>query len=199
MGERWPKVLVGSYPTFGPEGSTVEVVVKQHLRCPLDLLPGDRRACTRFGEDGAHDRHPVKRREASVRTFTDVEQLAAGVTVGPIVGAFNAGAIAPTVPTVVQRQGDFSQIFDPITGKRERLDEMVARRERGEEVWVSALGGDFKLKPARVSATMRSGVQEVFRLRTRPPVVAGQRPPIFTQRIRILRRWVINIGAAVSS
>jgi nicotinamide-nucleotide amidase len=28
VGERWPKVLVGSYPTFGPEGSTVEVVVK---------------------------------------------------------------------------------------------------------------------------------------------------------------------------
>jgi molybdenum cofactor synthesis domain-containing protein len=27
-GERWPGVLIGSYPTFGPEGSTVEVVVK---------------------------------------------------------------------------------------------------------------------------------------------------------------------------
>lgn len=27
-GERWPGVLIGSYPTFGPDGSTVEVVVK---------------------------------------------------------------------------------------------------------------------------------------------------------------------------
>ena len=27
-GERWPNVLIGSYPTFGAEGSTVEVVVK---------------------------------------------------------------------------------------------------------------------------------------------------------------------------
>jgi molybdenum cofactor synthesis domain-containing protein len=27
-GERWPGVLIGSYPTFGPHGSTVEVVVK---------------------------------------------------------------------------------------------------------------------------------------------------------------------------
>jgi molybdenum cofactor synthesis domain-containing protein len=27
-GERWPGVLVGSYPTFGPGGPTVEVVVK---------------------------------------------------------------------------------------------------------------------------------------------------------------------------
>jgi len=27
-GERWPSVLIGSYPTFGAEGPTVEVVVK---------------------------------------------------------------------------------------------------------------------------------------------------------------------------
>ena len=27
-GERWPGVLVGSYPTFGPDGPVVEVVVK---------------------------------------------------------------------------------------------------------------------------------------------------------------------------
>ena len=27
-GSRWPGVLVGSYPTFGPGGPTVEVVVK---------------------------------------------------------------------------------------------------------------------------------------------------------------------------
>jgi molybdopterin-biosynthesis enzyme MoeA-like protein len=26
--ERWPGVLVGSYPTFGAEGPTVEVVLK---------------------------------------------------------------------------------------------------------------------------------------------------------------------------
>jgi molybdenum cofactor synthesis domain-containing protein len=27
-GERWPGVLIGSYPTFGPDGPTVEIVVK---------------------------------------------------------------------------------------------------------------------------------------------------------------------------
>lgn len=27
-GDRWPGVLIGSYPTFGPDGPTVEVVVK---------------------------------------------------------------------------------------------------------------------------------------------------------------------------
>jgi molybdenum cofactor synthesis domain-containing protein len=29
-GERWPGVLIGSYPTFGPDGPTVEVVVKSN-------------------------------------------------------------------------------------------------------------------------------------------------------------------------
>ena len=28
VGERWPGVLVGSYPQFGPDGPMVEVVVK---------------------------------------------------------------------------------------------------------------------------------------------------------------------------
>jgi hypothetical protein len=28
VGERWPGVLVGSYPTFSADGPTVEVVVK---------------------------------------------------------------------------------------------------------------------------------------------------------------------------
>jgi molybdenum cofactor synthesis domain-containing protein len=28
VGERWPNALVGSYPTFGPDGPSVEVVVK---------------------------------------------------------------------------------------------------------------------------------------------------------------------------
>jgi hypothetical protein len=27
-GERWPGVLIGSYPTFAPDGPLVEVVVK---------------------------------------------------------------------------------------------------------------------------------------------------------------------------
>jgi molybdopterin-biosynthesis enzyme MoeA-like protein len=41
-GERWPGVLVGSYPTFGSDGPTVEVVVKSRdadeLRAASDWL-----------------------------------------------------------------------------------------------------------------------------------------------------------------
>jgi molybdopterin-biosynthesis enzyme MoeA-like protein len=34
-GERWPGVLVGSYPTFGDDGPTVEVVLKSSDRDEL--------------------------------------------------------------------------------------------------------------------------------------------------------------------
>jgi nicotinamide-nucleotide amidase len=41
-GERWPRLLVGSYPTFGRDGPTVEVVVKsndaEELRAVSDWL-----------------------------------------------------------------------------------------------------------------------------------------------------------------
>ena len=35
-GERWPGVLVGSYPSFGPDGSTVEVVLKSSDAAALE-------------------------------------------------------------------------------------------------------------------------------------------------------------------
>jgi molybdenum cofactor synthesis domain-containing protein len=36
VGERWPAVLVGSYPTFGDDGPTVEVVVKSRDAAELE-------------------------------------------------------------------------------------------------------------------------------------------------------------------
>ena len=39
-GERWPGVLIGSYPTFGPDGPTVEVVVKSSDPDELEAASG---------------------------------------------------------------------------------------------------------------------------------------------------------------
>jgi molybdenum cofactor synthesis domain-containing protein len=39
-GERWPGVLIGSYPSFGPEGPTVEVVVKSSDPAELEAASG---------------------------------------------------------------------------------------------------------------------------------------------------------------
>ena len=64
----------------GPQPA-VEVVVQQHLRRPLGLLPGDGGACTRFGQNGAHAGAilSIEREGLDVRTFTDLDQLAAAV------------------------------------------------------------------------------------------------------------------------
>ena len=43
-------------------------------------------------------------------------------------------------------------VYEPWTGARRRIDELVAALERGEEVWVASLGADLKLRAARVSA-----------------------------------------------
>jgi molybdenum cofactor synthesis domain-containing protein len=39
-GERWPGMLIGSYPSFGPEGPTVEVVVKSSDPGELEAASG---------------------------------------------------------------------------------------------------------------------------------------------------------------
>jgi replicative DNA helicase len=58
-------------------------------------------------------------------------------------------------------------VYDPQRGYRRRLDEVVRDVENGSECFVASLGPDFKLRAARVSAAMRSGVKPVFRLTTK--------------------------------
>src|SRR3954453_13144404 len=58
-------------------------------------------------------------------------------------------------------------IFDPISGLRRPLREVVEQGELGAEAWVASLGADLKLRPARASAVIRSGVQQVYRMTTR--------------------------------
>jgi molybdenum cofactor synthesis domain-containing protein len=48
-GERWPGVLIGSYPTFGPDGPTVEVVVKSSD--PDELAEASRWLESALGEE----------------------------------------------------------------------------------------------------------------------------------------------------
>ncbi|HEX2436411.1 MAG TPA: DnaB-like helicase C-terminal domain-containing protein, partial [Solirubrobacterales bacterium] len=58
-------------------------------------------------------------------------------------------------------------VYDPTTGTRRRLDEVVRAIERGDEVWVASLGADFKLRRATVSAAYRNGVKPLYRVATR--------------------------------
>jgi replicative DNA helicase len=73
-------------------------------------------------------------------------------------------------------------VYDPTSGKRRRMDEVVEAGERGEEIWVASLGPDLKLRPAKVSAVHRNGVQPVYRVTTRlgRRVVATANHPLLT-------------------
>ena len=92
--------------------------------------------------------------------FNDLDELTGGLQPGNLI-------VLAARPSMGKCLTGSTLIFDPITGARRPLSEVVASGERGEEVWVASLGRDLKLRPARASAVMRSGVQQVFRVRTR--------------------------------
>ncbi|HET8754978.1 MAG TPA: replicative DNA helicase [Solirubrobacteraceae bacterium] len=86
-----------------------------------------------------------------------------------ITGGFQPGnlIILAARPSMGKCLAGSSLVYDPRTGARRRIDELVAAIEAGEEGVVAAVGPDLKLHTARVSAGLRSGVQPVFRLTTR--------------------------------
>jgi replicative DNA helicase len=92
--------------------------------------------------------------------FTDLDELTGGLQPGNLI-------VLAARPSMGKCLTGDTLIFDPTTGQRRTLREVVELGERGADVWVASLGGDLKLRPARASAVLRSGVQGVYRLTTR--------------------------------
>ena len=86
-----------------------------------------------------------------------------------ITGGFQAGnlIVLAARPGMGKCLAGSSLVYDPATGGRRAIAEVVAAVERGEAVEVAAVGPDLKLRATRVSAGLRSGVQGVYRLTTR--------------------------------
>jgi hypothetical protein len=76
---------------YGVQGVQISPELQAAQTCPLSALAGD-------AQDQA-------RKLAA----------AAGVTLGALTGAFNGSAV-PQYAAAASRQGDFSQIYDPLTG-----------------------------------------------------------------------------------
>jgi len=92
--------------------------------------------------------------------FKDLDEITGGFQPGNLI-------VLAARPSMGKCLPGHSVLHDPMTGQRVRIADVVSRHETGEEVWVSSLGPDLRIQPARVSATCRSGVKRVFRLTTR--------------------------------
>ena len=92
--------------------------------------------------------------------FADLDDITGGLQPGNLI-------VLAARPSMGKCLAGDTLIFDPTTGARRQLREVVECGERGEDVWVASLGSDLKLRPARASAVLRSGVQEVYRLTTK--------------------------------
>ena len=92
--------------------------------------------------------------------FKDLDELTGGFQPGNMI-------VLAARPSMGKCLTGSTLILDAASGARRPLRDAVEAGERGEEMMVASLGADLKLRPARVSAFMRSGVQQVYRLTTR--------------------------------
>jgi replicative DNA helicase len=107
--------------------------------------------------------------------FSDLDTITGGFQPGNLI-------IIAARPAMGKCQAGSALVYDPWTGARRRLDEVVRDVEYGEEAFVASLGPDFRLRVSRVSRAFRNGVRPVFRLTTKlgRGVVATANHPLLT-------------------
>ena len=143
-------------------------LVEQAERAMLEVARDDRQKDFRTIDEILDDE--LKKMEKLSREGTSLTGTPSGFRdLDEITGGFQPGnlIVIAARPSMGKCLNGLSLIYECATGRRRRLDELVALHESGEEVWVAALGADLRLRPARVSATFRNGVRPLFRVTTR--------------------------------
>ncbi len=92
--------------------------------------------------------------------FKDLDEITGGLQAGNLI-------VIAARPSMGKCLGSGALIHDPMTGRRRTIADAVSAHQAGEAVWVTSLGRDFRLRPRRVSAALRSGRQPLLRLTTR--------------------------------
>jgi replicative DNA helicase len=143
-------------------------LVEQAEKAMLEVAHDDRQQDFRSIDEILHDEIDKMQRlsagdNAMTGTpsgFKDLDELTGGFQPGNLI-------ILAARPSMGKCLRASTVVVDNVTGRRRRIDELVAALEAGDEVFVSSLGPDFRLRRSRVSAGMRSGVQKLYRLTTK--------------------------------
>ena len=125
---------------------------RKDFRAIHDLLESELNKLERLSREG-------KAITGTASGFDDLDTITGGFQGGNLI-------ILAARPSMGKCLAGSALVYDPRTGARRRIDELVAAIEAGEEAFVAAVGPDLKLRPTSVSAGLRSGVQPVFRLTT---------------------------------
>ena len=92
--------------------------------------------------------------------YRDLDEITGGFQPGNLIVLAARPAMGKCLP-------GSALVYDPSSGTRRRMDEVVAGIEAGRETWVATLGEDLRLRPALATAAFRNGVKRTFRVRTR--------------------------------
>jgi replicative DNA helicase len=125
---------------------------RKDFRAIHDLLESELNKLERLSREG-------KAITGTASGFDDLDTITGGFQGGNLI-------ILAARPSMGKCLAGSSLVYDPRTGARRRIDELVAAIEAGQEAYVVAADPDLKLRPARVSAGLRSGSQALFRLTT---------------------------------
>ena len=126
---------------------------RKDFRAIHDLLHSELDKLERLSREG-------KAITGTASGFDDLDSITGGFQGGNLI-------ILAARPSMGKCLAGSALVYDPRTGARRRIDEVVAAIEAGEEAFVASISPDLHLVPARVSAGLRSGEQPVCRLTTR--------------------------------